>query len=217
VPAALVLARAPGAPGVLDGLAGALHPAARAALQQTLVRRAISWAADVAGPHALVAVEPGDSVDEVAALAGRVAVMAQPDLPRGARIAALVQTAFDRFGGPVLMAGTDVPRLSSAHAAMALGDLEGGGDASFGPSMDGGWYLAALREPRLELFDLAAEVWDGPVVMARMLEVAQRLGLEIGLLRMERALRSPPDLAALQADPLSPPEVSDLPRTGIRG
>jgi glycosyltransferase A (GT-A) superfamily protein (DUF2064 family) len=73
--------------------------------------------------------------------------------------------------------------------------------------MDGGWYLAALAEPRLELFDLAAEVWDGPVVMARMLEAAQRLGLEVGLLRMERALRRPGDLVAMAADPLTPPDV----------
>ena len=98
----------------------------------------------------------------------------------------------------------------------ALADLEAGGDASFGPTMDGGWYLVALASPRVELFDLAVEVWDGPVVMARTLEVAQRLQLEIGLLRMERALRSPGDLAAMVADPLSPSDVFASLPAGIR-
>ena len=192
---AVVLAPAPGAEGVLARLAGVLSVEQRADLQAALVRRAAAWAREVAGERAVVTVEEGT---------------------RGERIIEAIEDAFDRWGGPVLVAGTDVPRLSAAHAAAALADLEAGGDASFGPSMDGGWYLAALANPRAELFDLAAEVWDGPVVMARTLEVAQRLQLEIGLLRMERALRSPGDLAAMVADPLSPSDVFGTLPTGIR-
>jgi uncharacterized protein len=208
VTAAVVLARAPTADGVLDGLAEVVDPTARARLQSALVRRAAAWAAQVAGEHAVVAVEPPELAGDVEdLLAGAVPAVPQRGADRGTRIAAAVQEAFDRWGGPVLIAGTDVPRLAADHAAAALADLDAGGDAAFGPSMDGGWYLAALAEPRVELFTLAAEVWDGPVVMARTLEVAQRLGLEMGLLRMERALRTPADLAALRADPLSPAEV----------
>lgn len=215
--AAVVLARAPGAEGVLEGLAGVLDAAAREDLQATLVRRAAAWAREVAGDHVRVAVEPAARAAEVAELLG-AEIVVEPQLggDRGGRIAATVQAAFDRWGGPVLIAGTDVPRLTAAHAAAALADLEAGGDATFGPSMDGGWYLAALAAPRAELFDLAAEVWDGPVVMARTLEVAQRLGLEVGLLRMERALRTAGDVVAVRADPLSPAEVSDRLSVGIR-
>jgi glycosyltransferase A (GT-A) superfamily protein (DUF2064 family) len=217
VAGAVVLVRAPAAEGVLSGLADVLDAAARARLQASLVRRAAAWAKGVAPGHAVVAVEPGGSVEEVTALAGDVVVETQGNGTRGERIAAAVQRAFDRWGGPVMIAGTDVPRLSAGHAAAALADLEGGGEASFGPSMDGGWYLAALAAPRLELFDLAAEVWDGPVVMARMLETAQRLGLETGLLRMERALRTPGDLAAMAADPLTPSDVfASLPAGMLR-
>lgn len=206
--AAVVLARAPTADGVLDGLAAVLDADARSRLQAALVRRAAAWAAQVAGDRAVVAVEPAERAGDVAELlAGGVAAEPQRGPDRGARIAAAVQDAFDRWGGPVLIAGTDVPRLGADHAAAALADLDAGGDAAFGPSMDGGWYLAALAEPRVELFTLAAEVWDGPVVMARTLEVAQRLGLEMGLLRMERALRTPADLAALRSDPLAPADV----------
>ncbi|MEA2142428.1 MAG: uncharacterized protein QOI64_858, partial [Solirubrobacteraceae bacterium] len=87
--------------------------------------------------------------------------------------------------------------------------------ASFGPNMDGGWYLAALAAPRLELFDLASEVWDGPVVMARTLEVAQRLDIEVGLLRMERRLETAVDAAAFLADPLTPTDIAQLLGTGV--
>jgi glycosyltransferase A (GT-A) superfamily protein (DUF2064 family) len=128
--------------------------------------------------------------------------------------AAAMAAAFERHGGPLLVARTDLPRLSPAHAAAALLDLTEGGDVSFGPTMDGGWYLAAMADPRPELLALSDEVWEGPVVMARTLEVAQRLGLEIGLLRMERRLASAVDVAAYAADPLTPPDVRVLLQPG---
>jgi glycosyltransferase A (GT-A) superfamily protein (DUF2064 family) len=155
-------------------------------------------------------VQPDDATGEVAALVGAgVAVFPAGAGGPGERIARAMAAAFERHGGPVLVAGTDVPRLGAHHAAAAIADLECGAAASFGPAMDGGWYLAALPEPRAELFDLAAEVWDGPVVMARTLEVTQRLGLEVGLLRMERRLATPGDADAFVADPLTPRDVID--------
>ena len=203
-----MLARAPSADGVLEGLAGTLSREGRGALQAALIGRAAAWAREVAGRHAAVAVEPAHGVEEVAALVGdAVRVVAHGD-----RVAATVAAAFDR-GGPVLVARCDVPRLSAAHAAAALADLGDGGQASFGPSMEGGWYLAALAEPRL--VELVADVWEERLVMARTLEVAQRLQLDVGLIRMERALRTPADQLAMLADPLTPAEVSRILRSGI--
>jgi glycosyltransferase A (GT-A) superfamily protein (DUF2064 family) len=209
--AAVVLATAPEAPGVLEGLAPALGADARAALQATLIRRAAAWAVEAAGGPgaATVAVLPASGAEDVAALVPPgVRVEAQTGDHLGERIAAAARAAFDRHGGPVLIAGIGVPRLGPAHIAAVRADLDAGAEASFGPNMDGGWYLAALAAPRLELFDLAGEVWEGPVVMARTLEVAQRLGLEIGLLRMERRLETVADAAAFLADPLTPADVA---------
>ena len=214
--AAVVLARAPSAGEVLDGLAAVLSASQRAVLQAALVRHAAAWAQEVAGERAVLAVDPPDLADEVAALVdGAVAVEPQRGESHGERISASVSAAFERSGGPVLVARSDVPRLAAAHAAAGLLDIADGGQASFGPSMEGGWYLAALGEPRLELFELAAEAWDGPVVMARTLEIARRLDVDVGLLRMERALRTQGDLLAVRADPLTPPDVSRALRTGI--
>ena len=51
------------------------------------------------------------------------------------------------------------------HAAAALDDLAAGCDLVFGATLEGGWYLAALREPRPELLTVAqrrARAASGP-------------------------------------------------------
>ena len=202
-----MLADAPRSPAALAALDPLLGAQGRARLQAALLALAAGWAAAVTPGRATIAVEPAGAAADVAALTPGVRVEPQAGGHPGERVAAAVAAAFDRHGGPVLVAGAGVPRLSPAHAAAALGDLAGGAEASFGPAMDGGWYLTALAAPRPELFDLAAEVWQGPVVMARTLEVAQRLGMEVGLLRMERRLVTAGDARALLADPLTPPAV----------
>ena len=208
--AVLVLAEAPSAGACKPALREMLSDDGCIRLQRALLRLAAAWARDVAPAQTVWSVNDPDGADEVAALVGGDAhVMA------GTSTADAMTAAFERHGGPLLMVGTDVPRLSPAHAAAGLLDLQEGGDVSFGPTMDGGWYLVALSDPRPELFELADEVWEGPVVMARTLEVAQRLKLEIGLLRMERRLVSGVDLAAYAVDPLTPHEVRVALEPGI--
>jgi hypothetical protein len=87
---------------------------------------------------------------------------------------------------------------------MALGDLAAGADASFGPGMDGSWYLVALAAPHQALLDLLGESLAGADVMGRVLALANDAGLEVGLLRMERMLRTPRDVRAVRADPRTP-------------
>ena len=97
--------------------------------------------------------------------------------------------------GPLLLLAAVCPRLGAAHVATALDDLAAGCDAAYGPTLDGDWYLAGLAAPRREL--LAGSPFA----------VAREHGLEVGLLRHERALRGPGDVAAFLADPLTPADV----------
>jgi hypothetical protein len=164
--------------------------AAGAMLEATLLTRARAWAAAVTPGADAPLVDPGG-------------------------LLAAARTVFDAGGGPLLLASTEAPRLSPAHARMALDDLGDGADASFGPGMDGGWYLVALARPHDALLALLDEAIDGPDVMGRALAVAAEAGLDVGLLRMERLLRGPGDALALGADPLTPADVrSALRRTG---
>ena len=49
--------------------------------------------------------------------------------------------------GPVLLIGSDIPGIRTAHLSAAFGAL-GRADAVFGPAADGGYWLVGLRHPR---------------------------------------------------------------------
>jgi glycosyltransferase A (GT-A) superfamily protein (DUF2064 family) len=117
--------------------------------------------------------------------------------------------------GPLLLAAADTPRLAAFHAAMALADLADGADASVGPGIDGGWYLFALAAPHEALLGLIEDGRSGPAGMDAVFAATRGTGLEIGLLRMERLLRTSRDVLAVRADPLTPDRLrAALPVTG---
>jgi uncharacterized protein len=232
-PAVLILADPPVPGACLPGLEPLLGPEGCARLQAVLVRRAAAWAAEVAPGRALVAAAPPPaaphdaagprsaaaphpltgSLDaaggDVAALAPEgTVVFPQSGEHRGERMIAAVEEAFAWAGpGPLLVAGTGVPRLSAPHAAAALADLAEGCDATFGPALDGGFYLAGLAGSYAAVFTLPAEAWDNSDLLTGVLKRARDNGLELGLLRYERELRGPLDVRALLADPLAPADV----------
>jgi glycosyltransferase A (GT-A) superfamily protein (DUF2064 family) len=201
-PAALILADPPAPGACLPGLEPLLGPDGCARLQEVLVRRAAAWAAEVAPGRAHVAGDVAELVPE-----GTV-VFGQSGSHRGERLISAVQEAFERAGpGPLLVAGTGVPRLSAPHAAAALADLAEGCDATFGPALDGGFYLAGLAGSYAAVFTLPDEAWEGGDLLTGILTRAREHGLELGLLRYERELRGPLDARALLADPLAPADV----------
>jgi glycosyltransferase A (GT-A) superfamily protein (DUF2064 family) len=104
----------------------------------------------------------------------------------------------------------DLPRLRSDHAVAALGDLEAGCDVVLGPAVDGGFYLIGVARPLPKLFSLPEQAWRSPDVMTIGLAAARDAGLELGILRAERALHRPPDVRVALADPLLPPELARI-------
>ena len=71
-----------------------------------------------------------------------------------------------------------------------------------GPAIDGGFYMIALQRPQPKLFALPEQVWRSPDVMTLAVAAARDAGLEIGILRAERALHRPADVRAALVDPL---------------
>jgi len=202
-PAALIVADPPVAGACLPGLQPLLGRDGCARLQAVLVRRAAAWAADVAPGRVFVAAEGVDAL-----VPEGTVVFPQSGQHRGDRLIAAVEEVFVRAGpGPLLVAGTSVPRLSAGHAAAALTDLAEGCDATFGPALVGGFYLAGLAGPQAAVFTLPPEVWQGADLLSGVLSRAREHGLELGLLRYERELRAPLDVQALVADPLAPADV----------
>lgn len=210
-PAALVLARAPRPGRCKTRLEPLLGPEGCARLQAALIRRTARWAVAVAPDAAFVAVDPPDGEADIRPLvpAGtRLFPQAAGDL--GERLAAATAAVFDVHSGPLLTVGTDLVRLHAGHAAAALADLRAGCHVTIGPTLDGGYYLIGLSEPRPRLFALPSEVWGGPEVWTATIAAAQADGLGLGLLRAERDLDTPADARALLADPSVPPDIAAL-------
>jgi rSAM/selenodomain-associated transferase 1 len=209
--AALVIARAPRPGRCKARLEPLLGPEGCARLQAGLVRRAATWALEIAPSHAFVAFDPVDAEAEMRALVPdgmHLVPQAEGDL--GDRLAAATGHVFAQHAGPLLTIGVDVPRLHAGHAAAALSDLRDGCDVTLGPALDGGYYLIGLREPRPDLFALPTAAWGGPDVWTLTLAAAREADLSLGLLRAERDLDTPSDARALLADPALPDDVAAL-------
>ena len=86
--------------------------------------------------------------------------------------------------------------------------MSDGADLVLGPVFDGGFYLIALARPVPSLFALPEHVWRGPDSFNQVLIAAGPPGLEVGVLRGERALHRPADVRAALADPLLPEAVA---------
>jgi glycosyltransferase A (GT-A) superfamily protein (DUF2064 family) len=73
--------------------------------------------------------------------------------------------------------GADAPTLPRPHVLEALCRLDEGSDGVVIPSVDGGYVLLGLREPRPELFH--AVPWGGPEVLATTLVRADASGIAV--------------------------------------
>jgi uncharacterized protein len=210
-PAVLIMARAPRRGEVRRALEPLLGPDRAAALQATLIVQAGRWAEAVAPGSVHVAYEPPDAAAELRRLLGtEAALFPQNGDGIAGRLADAAARVFVHHHGPLLIAWPDLPRLQEHHARAALSDLEAGCDLTLGPAINGGFYLIGLARPLPQLFALPEQAWRSPDAMTIGLAAARDSGLEIGLLRAERALHRPADVRAALADPLLPPELSQI-------
>jgi uncharacterized protein len=108
----------------------------------------------------------------------------------------------------------DLPRLRREHASAALEDLGAGCDVVLGPVVEGGLYLLGIAHPVPKLFALPEQSWRGRDVMMIGLAAVREAGLEVGILRAERALNRPADVRAALADPLVPESLAKILRRG---
>ncbi|HEY3021503.1 MAG TPA: DUF2064 domain-containing protein [Solirubrobacteraceae bacterium] len=178
-----------------------------ARLQRALVARAARWAAASGDPY--IAYAPADAREEVAALAPAGArLFAQVEGHRGERLAAALAHVCAEHAGPVVLVGTDQPRLSARHAWGARDDLREV-DVTLGPANAGGYYLLGARRYDPALFAIDAAAWGGPDVMTLTLRAVFDAGLSVGWLRSERELDGPGDVAALLADPCTPADIRE--------
>jgi len=203
--AVVVLERAADDGPGLAGLVPLLGAGAVANLDALLTRRTARWALAAAAEGAAFCAVAEDGADPPDGLEP----FAQRGATPGERRAAALAEAARRTGLPAVLVTEALPALGPHHAWALADDLADGIDVTFGPANDGDYYLLAAREPRTELFAIDPSAWGGERVLQLSLEAAVAAGLSVGWLRSERGLATPADVAALLADPATPPDVRD--------
>ncbi len=202
-PAVLIMARAPRRGEVRRALEPLLGSDGCIALQATLISQASSWAREVAPGAVHVAHDPPDAGRDIRRLVGdEVTLFPQNGDGIAGRLADAAARVFARTTGPLLIVWPDLPKLRRVHAWAALDDLNAGCDVVLGPAVDGGLYLIGVARPLPTLFGLPEQAWRSPDVMTMGIAAARDAGLEVGILRAERALHRPADVRAAVADPL---------------
>jgi glycosyltransferase A (GT-A) superfamily protein (DUF2064 family) len=200
--AVLVMARAPRRGEVRRALEPLIGADGCVALQSALVSQAISWARELSPRAIHLAHDPPDAGPELRGLVGPdVILFPQNGEGIAGRTADAAARVFSRGPGPLLIVWPDLPRLRAMHAEAAMDDLRAGCDVVFGPVFDGGFYLVAISRPMPRLFALPELAWRGADAMTMGLAAAREAGLEVGILRAERALHRPADVRAALADP----------------
>lgn len=202
-PAVLIMARAPRRGQVRRALEPLLGVEGCVALQSALIVQSLSWANEVAPGRVYVAHEPPDAGPEIRKL-GSAAGSVFPQNGDGiaGRLADAIGRVSGHSDGPLLVAWPDLPRLRAEHASAALADLDSGCDLVLGPVVTGGFYLIAISRPLPDLFALPEHAWRSGDAITVGAAAVREAGLEIGLLRIERALHRPDDVRAALADPL---------------
>jgi uncharacterized protein len=208
-PAVLVMARAPRRGEVRRALEPVLGADGCVTLQSALIAQAVAWAHRVVGGSVHVAHDPPDAGRELRPIVGeRALLFPQNGDGISGRLADAVARVFARGAGPLLIVWPDLPRLRSEHAAAAFDDLDNGCDVVLGPAYDGGFYLVGVPRPVPRLFALPEQAWRSRDVMTMGLAAARYAGLEVGILRAERALHRPADVRAALADPTLPEPIA---------
>jgi hypothetical protein len=134
----------------------------------------------------LVMFDPPERATEIKRWIGQLCTdraiefIAQTDGDLGARLADAFTNAFSRGFDCVAAIGSDCPELSAADFAETWSALAAH-DCVLGPTLDGGYYLVALKRPEPSLF--AEMAWSTPAVFEQTVARLRARGLSAHRLR----------------------------------
>jgi hypothetical protein len=209
MPAVLLMARAPRRGEVRHALEPLIGLDGCVALQAALIVEALRWARSVNPRAVYIAHDPADAGRDLQRLAGGdVTLFPQNGDGIAGRVADAVGRVSAHSSGPIFIVWPDLARFGPSIERSTRIDLSDGTDLVLGPVFDGGYYVIALARPLPSLFAMPEAVWRGPDSFNQVLVAANQAGLEVGMLRGERALHRPADVRAALADPLLPGAVA---------
>jgi rSAM/selenodomain-associated transferase 1 len=176
---------------------GAGMTAARASqLAEAFLRDTLRTLRALRGARLVVCYAPADAVEELRVLAPGARLVPQPETDLGGRLTHAFALAFAEGARRVLALGADAPQLAPELLERAFAALDER-ELVLGPSLDGGYYLIGLREPRPALFE--GVEWSTPRVRAQTLARARAGGLRVHELEPHFDVDEPADLEKLRA------------------
>lgn len=199
MPEIAIFAKAPVPGFAKTRLIPLLGPEAAAELQARLTRYAIETALAAAIAPITLWCAPHTQHESFAELRARfgLTLVAQPRGNLGARMLAAFEGAAP---SPVVLIGTDCPRLTPRDLRDAADALAGRADVVIAPAEDGGYGLIAARRPLPILFrDMP---WSSATVASLTRERAARSGLKLAELRTVWDVDTPADYRRLVASGL---------------
>lgn len=90
--------------------------------------------------------------------------------------------------------GTDCPELEKTDITSAFTGLAQGKDVVIGPAHDGGYYLIAVKNPAIGVFNVTG--WGTADLLTRTVEEIYRLGLDLLLLKEKSDIDTLDDYSA---------------------
>ncbi len=103
----------------------------------------------------------------------------QSDADLGSRMSTALRQSLETGAHRVILIGTDIPSLPSAHLTSAFDALDHH-DVVLGPSTDGGYYLVGVTDDHPSIFEDIE--WSTHHVFAQTVERVQTAGLKLDLI-----------------------------------
>jgi rSAM/selenodomain-associated transferase 1 len=181
----LVFLKLPTPGRVKTRLAATLGDTAAAEIYQRLVERVLANLAASDIDELRVMFDPPSAEREVKqwlassleAIAVAVKFVPQCDGDLGDRLRDGFEKAFADGADAAAAIGTDCVAIDGDIFAKCWTQLEGGSDAVYGPTEDGGYYLVAMKENQAALF--SSIPWSADDTLARSLQQAEESGLHV--------------------------------------
>ncbi|MFV9507347.1 MAG: TIGR04282 family arsenosugar biosynthesis glycosyltransferase [Oscillochloridaceae bacterium umkhey_bin13] len=200
LPSLLIMAKHPRPGGAKTRLCPPLTPGQAARVADALLRETLALARRVPGVQVGLATTPDEAEANAffADLAPDLLRLPQGPGDLGIRLAHVTGAALAAGAPAVAALSSDSPSLPVAYLSQAFAALAEH-DLSIGPTEDGGYYLAALRQPAPSLF--TRPPMSHPDTFARTLAVATDLGLRVAILPTWYDVDTFEDLQRLAVDP----------------
>jgi uncharacterized protein len=193
----VVVAKMPRAGQVKTRLCPPLTPTEAALLAHRFLDHTLDLARAAGAGEVAIGFAPGGARDWFEGQYPDCRLFGQGEGDLGARMDSLFRQAFHTGARSVVLIGADTPHISPERIRRAKAALREGCDVVLGPAEDGGYYLIGLKEPVAEIF--CSIDWGSATVFQETRDRAERLGLGVQLLPVERDIDVWQDLKWLRS------------------